>query len=290
MANLPAKKLTNIRPREVSFVDNAANEKDFLVVKNKKTDLGVLKKLEIAIHSICFWKSTYPDVQSVKDFLIKQGVDPEIGQYVDRDWEIQYVVNDESLFEGTSLAASVYVPMNKGVDSLIGVVKNLKGDMDIEKKGAKVSSKNLSKIKEAFVSLKSLLDELEEPKVTTTTEVTKTAEDKAVADKVIADAAVKKAAEDKAAEDKAAEDKAAADKAAEEAKPAEEKPAVEVDTEVEKRLAALETKVVSKDEEIEVLKKKIEGLENLPSDKKGESVDGTVEVKKSRGSLWNGVL
>ena len=203
-------------------------------------------------------------------------------------------MNDESLFEGTSLAASVYVPMNKGVDSLIGVVKNLKGDMDIEKKGAKVSSKNLNKIKEAFVSLKSLLDELEEPKVTTTTEVTKTAEDKAVADKVIADAAVKKAAEDKAAEDKAAEDKAAADKAAADKaaaeKPAEEKPAVEVDTEVEKRLAALETKVVSKDEEIEVLKKKIEGLESLPSDKKGESVDGTVEVKKSRGSLWNGVL
>jgi len=280
------KRLSNIRPREVSFVDVPANEKDFLVVKNKLggKDLGVLKKLEVAVHSINFWKSEYPTIQAVKDFLIKQGIDPEVGTYDDRDYEIRFVVNDASLFEGTSLAASMYVPMNKGVDSLIGVVKSLGEMVDVEKKGAKLSSKSLEKIKGAFNSLKSLLEEVEDKVVEKATEVKKS-EDAAV-ETVAPEAAVEVKAEAKV-EEKPAEPVVEVKAEATEA-------AVEKDSEVSKRLEVLEKKfddkLKEKDEEITVLKRKLEELENSPSEKKGAAVDGTVEVKKSNGNLWNGIL
>ena len=265
MSNKPEKKLTNIRPREVSFVDSAANEKDFLVVKNKQTNLGILKKLEVAIHSLNFFKSTFPDVQSVKDYLIKQGIDPEVGVYEDKDWEIRYILNDESLFEGTSLAMGSYIPMNKDVDSLIGVVKCLSGEIAVEKKGAKVSSKNLEKIKEAFTSLETLLKELEDAEVsekkTTTEEVKK--DETPVVETPVAETPVVET-------------------------PVAETPVVE--TEIEKRFKSLEEKINTKDTEIELLKKKVTDLENLPGNPKGDTVDQTVDVKKNQQSMWAGIL
>lgn len=271
-----SKRLSNIRPREVSFVDLAANEKDFLVVKNKlgEKDIGVLKKLEVAIHAINFWKYDYPDVQSVKDFLIKQGIDPESGTMVDKDYEIRFVVNDASLFEGTSLAASIYVPMNKGVDSLIGVVKSLSGMVDVEKKGAKLSSKSLEKIKGAFNSLKSLLEEVE--------------------DKVVEKTEVKKSEGEAVVETTEAVVETIEVKVEPVVEPVKVEAAVEKDSEVSKRLEILEKKfddkMKEKDEEITVLKNKLNELESTPSEKKGASVDGTVEVKKSNGNVWGGIL
>lgn len=271
-----SKRLSNIRPREVSFVDLAANEKDFLVVKNKlgEKDIGVLKKLEVAIHAINFWKYDYPDVQSVKDFLIKQGIDPESGTMVDKDYEIRFVVNDASLFEGTSLAASIYVPMNKGVDSLIGVVKSLSGMVDVEKKGAKLSSKSLEKIKGAFNSLKSLLEEVE--------------------DKVVEKTEVKKSEGEAVVETTEAVVETVEVKVEPVVEPVKVEAAVEKDSEVSKRLEILEKKfddkMKEKDEEITVLKNKLNELESTPSEKKGASVDGTVEVKKSNGNVWGGIL
>lgn len=278
------KRLSNIRPREVSFVDVPANEKDFLVVKNKLggKDLGVIKKLEVAIHAINFWKYEYPDIQSVKDFLIKQGIDPEAGTFVDRDYEIRFVVNDASLFEGTSLAASMYVPMNKGVDSLIGVVKSLGGMIDVEKKGAKLSSKSLEKIKGAFNSLKSLLEEVEEKVVEKATEVKKSEE------------AVVEEKTEAVVETKEEKVEPVVEPVVETKTEATTEAAVEKDSEVSKRLESLEKKfdekLKEKDEEINVLKRKLDELENSPSEKKGAAVDGTVEVKKSNGNLWNGIL
>lgn len=287
MASDAKKRLTNIRPREVSFVDTPANEKDFLVIKNKHGGKGteVLKKLEVAIHSINFWKYEYPDIQSVKDFLISQGVDPEIGEYKESDYEFRYVVNDAALFEGTSLAASMYVPMNKGVDSLIAVVKNLNGMIEVGKKGAKISSKNMDKIKSAFTTLKSLLDEVEESEVenvTKTEEVQKT-EEQSTEQKPTEVKPEEKVTETTPAEEKPAEVKPAA----------EEKPAEEKDTDIAKRLEAIEKKfddkMKEKDAEISVLKSKVSDMEKTPAEAKGGSVDATIDVKKN-DSFWRGVV
>ena len=278
MSDIKPKKLTNIRPREVSFVDNAANQKDFLVVKNMKKDTEIIKKLEVAIHTINFMKYQYPTIQDVKDFLIKQGVDPESGQILDHsDWEWRFLLNDESLFEGTSLASMSYIPMNKGVDSCVAVMKAMVSEINVEKKGAKVSSKNLEKIKNAHSSLESLIKELEDAEVST--EVKKDEQVKKD------DSATQVAGEPAKAE----ETKEEPAKVEEQAK-VEEPAKVQPDLEIEKRLKSLEDALKQKNEEIEVLKNKVDTLENIPSSSKGESTDKTVEVSKRAESLWSNIL
>jgi len=285
-------KLTNIRPREVSLVDEPANKKDFLVVKNqdgemtpvedpkpdddskekpaeqpaadpkpaeepkeaaqtettegtKKEDQPVLKKLEVAVHSINFFKSQYPDVEKCKKVLIENGLNPDMMEMRDLDWEYQFVVNPESAFEGTSLAMASYVPMTKGCDSLVGVLKGMaKEELEVEitKAGASLSKANLEKLQSMYDSIGKMIEA---------------------------------------------------------AKPTEKKEGDvkkdnEGDSEILKKLEGMEkkydTEIKKRDDKIADLEKRLEKAETTPADPAGSAPDNTQQIQKKNENFWNGVL
>jgi len=314
MNDKPKKKLTNIRPREVSLVDNPANQKDFLLTKNqdksqestKETqDQPVLKKLEVAVHTLNFFKNMFPEKEDCMKFMAMQGIDPTKFQVVENDMEWRFVVNDAALFEGTSLAMSSFVPLHQGVDSLVGVLKNV--EEEIEKAGAKISSARLSKLKALQKELSTLIEEVE-AKVKKEEEGDVKKDDEKVKKDDGEEAAPEGDAEKKEEGEGEKKEEAEPEKKEEAAPEGEQKEEGESEAkskfdpehneaeikkmqdkmdEIEKKY---EKELSSKDEKIEELEKRISELENMPDGIKSNEVDNTQDVQKSENSFWNGVL
>lgn len=314
MGNKAKKKLTDIRPREVSFVDNPANEKQFLVVKNAEKkdgegDQPIVKKIEVAVHLIRFSKGKFKTGADCIKFLTKQGIEGADKMPIEEnDWEFMVTLNDELLFEGSSLGMYSSVVFGLGADGVVGVLKS----MDIEKVGAKISASRLKKIKEAFGILDSLIKENESKEEKSMDENVKKNEDQEEkTPDAKPEAAPEAAPEDKKPEtdgktepEKAPEgevkpeDKDGDKEPEGEKKPEGDKPAEESEGSeepIEKRIEALEKsmkgKLAEKDKTIEKLEKRVKELENEPADSQGAPVDNTENVEKNEEKgMWDGVL
>ena len=318
----PKTKLTNIRPREVGLVDAGAVQEDFYVTKKqeggevgKKTDdKKVLKKMAVAIHKINFFKSQYKTKEECIEKMASEGIEgAESFELKETDYEYNFIINDATLFEGTSLGQYNYVGLNQGVDSLVGVLKSMMGvetEEDVAKAGKKLSAAKLSKLKKIQESVSELISELDDvsedtegtPVVksddnnTTKENSVKTQKNQDVEPEKVESADAKPAAEVK--EEAAAE--APAEAAAEVKEESAEAPAEE--SAVEKRLKAIEDKQekelkVAKKANIDLkeenvkLEKRLQDLEDAPADPQGETPDETEEVvEKSQKSFWSGCL
>lgn len=302
MSKEKAKKiLTNIRAREVSLVDNSANKKDFLLVKSEdgemeqvstkpsvekteddktkaeakkegesedKKEIEILKKLEIAMHSINFIKHHFPQKEDAIKVLKANDIDPTKLKMVENDFEFRFIINPSEKFEGSSLVMGTYIPMNIGVDSMVGIMKGM--DEGIQKKGAKISSARLQKLKDMKSSLDSILSDfevLEDEDTEKKEDVTKSDDSKKVED-----------------QNKVKEDNMS--------KELEEKIKKQDET-IEKNDKSIEEKdksIGEKDKKIVDLEKRVLDLEQTPADKQAEEVDKTQEVSKNQKSMWAGIL
>jgi len=189
------RKLTNIRPREVSLVDSATNERDYLVVKRdpnaptkEKTDaletevmkrlkdIPVEKRLALAVYKLDFWKDEFPTEEDVKKFFRAQGIsDDTIGSFTmdENDWRFTYKVNDKGIFEESSLGQS-WAHFSVGVDGSVGILKRMSDkETDdaadaavaviehVAKAGKKISGKRLKKLRGIQKQLNDFLDEFD---------------------------------------------------------------------------------------------------------------------------------
>jgi len=348
----PKRRLTNIKPREVSMVDNAANERQFIVVKSKDGNVDtdgkpVLKRLEVAVHSISFWKGKFASIEDCKEFLKGQGINPDELMAKENEYEYVFKVNDDSLFEGSSLGFGSTVLFGAGVDGVVGVLKNAdeaknkdikkdedakpegeaapegeakpegdaapegeakpegeaapEGDAkpeedakpenkeeDVQKKGAKISTARKQVIQDAVAALSKLLEDLEDSD-TQKKDVSKDegdAEAKPEGDaKPEGEAAPEAAPEGDAKPEGDADAKPEEDKGESEDSNENEKP----ETDVAKAVAEIKKMLSDKDEEMKVLKAKLEKIENEPAAPNSGASDGNTEVKKEK-SFWAGVL
>ncbi len=307
------KKLTNIRPREVSVVDNPANKKDFLVVKNedgKIVESTITKKVEVSFHTLNFFKNMFPTKESCFEFLKSQNISTEDLKIVDMEYEFRVVVKDASKFEGHSLAGGYFMPVNVGVDGLVGIMKHLtSNDEEVEKVGAKLSAKRLGRLKNMKKELEELIAEVDKE----CTEVAKNEEEAKEEPK--AEEAKEEAKEEPKAEEAKEEPKAeeAKEEAKEEPKAeeeAKEEPKAEEevakkdedkDEEVVKSLKELhksQMKVIKdqgetikkQTEALTKLEEKVEKLMEIPADGKGGDLEDTEEIKKKDDNLFGNVL
>lgn len=315
------RRLSNIRPREVSLVDMATNDRDYIVVKRKQQDdvvkrlkeIPVEKRLALAVHKLTLSKNEFPSEEDVMKFFDAQGVDSEMFTKSSNDWEWIYEVTEKDQFEGSSLGYN-WVHFNVGVDGSVGILKRMSEDL-IAKSGTKISAKQLKEFRKVSKILDGFLGEFD------TKEEDVSKQDKK--DGATNDAVVEKSVDEKIAEvEKRFDDKMDAKdvEIAELKKQLEAKVETtdkkEVDTEkkegdtekkegdpkepvdsqetvIEKRLVTLEKKfddaLKTKEETITELKKRLKTLEDEPADGQSENPDDT-EVEKNKESLWSNVL
>lgn len=325
MGEQAKRRLTKIRPREVSLVDTPTNEEEALIIKRKQAnddgeanstvETPIAKRLALAVYKLSFSKYEFPEKDNVTEFFKAQGVDASEFKLTENDWEWTYEINDKSVFEGSSLGSN-WIRFNVGVDGVVGVLKNL-SEADIEKKGAKVSGTRLKQLR----TIKKMLDEFLVEFDEGGTEVSKKntqANDNANTEKTVDEkiAEVEKRFEAKLAEkeekivalqkqlDEEEEGEGDDDNSAEgekkpnegEKKPdeGEKKPdETTKETDVAKRLADIEKrfdeKLKEKDDKIVQLEKRLKGVEESPGEASSGTVDETT-VEKNQKSLWSGVL
>lgn len=304
MGEKAKRRLSRIRPREVSLVDTPTNEEEALVVKRQQeqaakdgeggspsVETPVAKRLALAVYKLSFSKYEFPEKEDVTAFFKAQGVDSSEFKVTDNDWEWNYEINDKSVFEGSSLGSN-WIRFNVGVDGVVGVLKNL-SEAGVEKKGAKVSAARLKQLKKIRKMLDEFLVEFDEGGTEVSKQNTQAA-DNANADKTVDEkiAEVEKRFEAKLAEkdekiaelqksldakDKPAETTAAAAStestteaaapAATTETPAAEAPAATQETDVSKRLTEIEKRFDDK------LKEKDDKIADLEKRLKGMEED-----------------
>jgi len=179
MARRKAKReLTNIRPREVSHVDEAANEEEFLFVKNKDgsepndKEKELFKMLDEATETEL--NKNTDEVTHVNEVIkeaalktVREGIE-KLLQVVKSIESLEVVEVDEEDIEAvkslqlpSNVVHEVRVVVTNLVKSIIIKVDKNAPDEVTEKAGRKMSKDKLKKLKEAFSLLENLLKEVE---------------------------------------------------------------------------------------------------------------------------------
>lgn len=141
------RRLTNIRSKEVSFVDDGANEEEYLIVKNKGGDDKLQKK------EIDLFKS------QINGIVDNEGTETSSDDITNVGEKLTLVI--KSIEDGNVDIDHVKETVEL-LKNLIPEEDDIEEDVDTEKAGKKLSKDRLKKLRDMHEVLKAMIEEADE--------------------------------------------------------------------------------------------------------------------------------
>lgn len=156
-------RLSNIRTHEVSLVDEAANNEEFLIVKRK----GGVGNLKLSKKDVDLFKTTISEI--IDDDEVLDNMDDE--NLVEKR-VVSTPDKVESAIEKLNNIKETFIKMDergedvvisediqKDIQDVTSLLSGKTGEIETEKAGKKISGSRIKKLKEMLVTLQLLIDE-----------------------------------------------------------------------------------------------------------------------------------